>query len=576
MDIFKILTRGTNIRPPSENNSQFAVNKKVSLEEDKELDFFNNQNKKNKNTKLNTHDEANAEEIAELEEEEAKNISMRDLLVKNHVNGKLIYNIDNYLLNVDKPTEIQNRSIPYALENESTSIIGVSPTGTGKTLAFIIPLISKIIANTNEKNLNSIQGIIIAPTNDLAKQIFQVTETLTQGILLNHKNSKKNADGKKKQSSTKLDVQLLSTKLTNKLQLEETNIKLPHILICTPKRLLSAITEKDQALLEHLKFFIVDEFDQLFSNDFIKQTEKLLKLVSPLEQINKWFFSATKPNDSLLKDIIKRHLEQPEIIECKYSSKLTSEIFKPKITESLVFVGNEQGKLLQLRQLQQTAKFIPPMLIFLESYSRCIALYNELKYNNIPMATLHSKQTLTERDNIINDFKMGKTWVIITTDIMARGLDINGVRTVINYDIPKTKELYIHRLGRLGRGLTSYSSNGKIRNKKQIECECITLYSKIDAKDVVPIARVIKQHGGEGVPDWLVEGRIRSEKKDKNKDNKLKREKISTVPGIVRKERRMRKEMIEASKKRKLNPDAQAKKSYKPREQNASDEEEEE
>ncbi|XBW36137.1 hypothetical protein QEN19_001715 [Hanseniaspora menglaensis] len=545
MDIFSVLTRGTNIRPPSGANNQYKVTKKISSEENKELDFFNNQNKKA------TEDIKN--EIVE-EEIVDDDISMKDLLVKNHVNGKLIYNIDNFLLSVDKPTEIQHKSIPYAIENDETSIIGISPTGTGKTLAFIVPLISKIIANTNNKNLNSVQGIIIAPTNDLAKQILQVTENLAQGILLNHKNSQKN--GNQKQNTTKLDVQSLSTKLTNKLQLQENNVKLPQILVCTPKRLLSVISDNDTSLIEHLKFFIIDEFDQLFSKDFIKQTEKLLKLIGSKKQINKWFFSATKPEEELLGDIMKKHMNQPEIIECKYSSKLTSNIIKPKITESLVFVGNEQGKLLQLRQLQQTAKFIPPMLIFLESYSRCIALYNELKYNSIPMATLHSKQTLNEREAIINDFKMGKTWVIITTDIMARGLDINGVRTVINYDIPKTKEWYIHRLGRLGRGLTSYNQKGR----KQIECQCITLYSKIDVKDVVPIAKVIKQHGGEGVPDWLYEGRIRQEKKVKNSDSKLKREKISTVPGIVRKERRMKKEMIEASKKRKLNEDGKSKK----------------
>lgn len=551
MDIFKVLTRGTNIRNPSENHNQFKNKKKTTLEEEKELDFFNNKSVdlKSKGDGIN-----NGNKVASDDDEE---ISMRELLLTNHVNGKLIYNIDNYLSSIDKPTEIQHRTIPNAIKQSQLNIIGVSPTGTGKTLAFMIPLISKIINNTNEQDLNAIQGIIIAPTNDLAKQIFQVAENLVQGILLNHKSQEKK--NKAKQQTSKFDVQILSTKMTNKLQLQEPNIKLPQLLVCTPKRLLSVINEKDPFLLNHLKYLVIDEFDQLFSKDFIKQTEKLLKLVGPFGHINKWFFSATKPDESLLKDIIKRHMEEAVIIECKYSSKLTSKIIKPKITESLVYVGNEQGKLLQLRQLQQTSKFIPPMLIFLESYSRCIALYNELKYNNIPMSTLHSKQTLKEREDIINDFKIGKIWVIISTDIMARGLDINGVRTVINYDIPKNKEIYIHRLGRVGRGLTSYNTKGNLVGKNQIECECITLYSKIDAKDVIPTARVIKQHGGLGVSDWLVEGRIKTEKKSKNTDSKLKREKITTVPGIVRKERRMKREMIEASKKRKLDESGKSK-----------------
>ena len=531
MDIFKVLTRGTNIKSNSINRNYTKTTKKTSLEEDKELDFFHNQTKKNT---------ASNDQIEEQSIDD-EDVSMKDLLVKNHFNGKLIYNIDNHLLNVDKPTEIQSKSIKIHTENEDIDIIGISPTGTGKTLAFIIPLVSKIIANSNDSNMNSLQSIIIAPTNDLAKQIFQVTENLVQGIVLNHK---------VKKSNNKLDVQLLNSKLSNKLLFEndDNSIKLPQILISTPKRLISVLNkENTESILENVKYFVIDEFDQLFSCDFIKQTEKLLRLFDGKSNINKWMYSATKPEDKVFNDIIKNHMKQPELIECKYSSKLTSNIVKPKITESLVFVGNEQGKLLQLRQLQQNAQFIPPMLIFLESHARCMALYNELKYNSIPMATLHSKMTLNERENVINDFKEGKVWVIITTDIMARGLDINGIRTVINYDIPKNKELYIHRLGRLGRGLTSYSDN---KGKKKIECECITLYSKIDAKDVVPIAKVMKQHGAEGVPVWLVEGRVREEKKKKDV-NKLKREKISTVPGIIRKERRMKKEMIEASKKRK-------------------------
>lgn len=530
MDIFKVLTRGTNIKSNSINKNYTKTTKKSSVEEDKELDFFHNQSKIQNSSKDHVE-----EEIIEDED-----ISMKDLLVKNHFNGKLIYNIDNHLLNVDKPTEIQSKSIKLSIERENADVVGISPTGTGKTLAFMIPLISKIIMNTNDSNMNSLQSIIIAPTNDLAKQIFQVTESIVQGIVLNHKQNSK--------SNCKLEAQLLNSKLSNKLLFENvSNLKMPQIIISTPKRLISVLNkENTDVILEHLKVFVIDEFDQLFSSDFSKQTEKLLSLLDDKQHVNKWMYSATKPEEKVFNNIIKKHMTKPELIECKYSSKLTSNIVKPKITESLVFVGNEQGKLLQLRQLQQNSQFIPPMLIFLESHSRCMALYNELKYNSIPMATLHSKMSLNEREKVINDFKEGKVWVIITTDIMARGLDINGIRTVINYDIPKNKELYIHRLGRVGRGLTSYNTKGN----KKIECECITLYSKIDAKDVIPIAKVMKQHGAENIPDWLVEGRVR-ENKSKKDDKKLKREKISTVPGIIRKERRMKKEMIEASKKRK-------------------------
>lgn len=136
MDIFKVLTRGTNIKSNSINRNYTKTTKKTSLEEDKELDFFHNQTKKNT---------ASNDQIEEQSIDD-EDVSMKDLLVKNHFNGKLIYNIDNHLLNVDKPTEIQSKSIKIHTENEDIDIIGISPTGTGKTLAFIIPLVSKIIA----------------------------------------------------------------------------------------------------------------------------------------------------------------------------------------------------------------------------------------------------------------------------------------------------------------------------------------------------------------------------------------------------------------------------------------------
>jgi ATP-dependent RNA helicase DDX52/ROK1 len=158
------------------------------------------------------------------------------------------------------------------------------------------------------------------------------------------------------------------------------------------------------------------------------------------------------------------------------------------INQRLQFVGTEEGKLLAVRQLiQQGIK--PPVLIFLQNKDRAKALFKELIYDGINVDIMHADRTQAQREDVIAKFRSGETWVLICTDLMARGIDFKGVNMVINYDLPTSAVTYIHRIGRTGRaGRTG---------------EAVTLFTEADMPNIRSIANVVKLSGCD-VPDWML------------------------------------------------------------------------
>lgn len=157
------------------------------------------------------------------------------------------------------------------------------------------------------------------------------------------------------------------------------------------------------------------------------------------------------------------------------------------IDQRLVFVGREDGKLLGLRQLVQSG-IKPPVLLFVQSKERAKALYSELVYDGINVDAIHADRTPQQREDSIARFRRGETWVLICTDLMARGVDFRGVQMVINYDLPQSAVSYIHRIGRTGRaGCTG---------------QAVTFFTESDIPNIRSIVNVMKLSGSE-VPDWL-------------------------------------------------------------------------
>lgn len=158
------------------------------------------------------------------------------------------------------------------------------------------------------------------------------------------------------------------------------------------------------------------------------------------------------------------------------------------IKQELLFTGTEAGKMIALRQLVQKG-IKPPVLIFVQSIERAKELFHELIFDGINVEVIHSDRTKAQRDNIIDQFRVGKIWVLIATELMARGLDFKGVNLVINYDFPQTVASYIHRIGRTGRA-------GR-------QGEAVTYYTQDDLQYMKGVVNVMKDSGCD-VPEWML------------------------------------------------------------------------
>lgn len=431
--------------------------------------------------------------------------SFEDMIGRFKIDKKLLSNlIDNDFI---EPTAIQCESIPITLSNRD--LIACAPTGSGKTLAFLIPLIQQLIINHVDKNYG-IRGLIISPTNELAVQIFQELETLVRG--------------------KKLTIGILSKQLASKLNNDIVKASKYDIIVSTPLRLID-IVKNEKIDLSKVEQLVIDEADKLFDHGFAEQTDEILNhLTNP--KIRKSMFSATIPSGveemahSIMKDPIR------VIIGHKEAASTT-------IDQKLVFTGNEEGKLLAIRQMVQNGEFKPPIIIFLQSITRAKALFHELVYDKLNVDVIHAERTPKQRDEVIKRFKNGDIWVLITTDVLARGVDFKGVNLVINYDVPQSAQAYVHRIGRTGRG-------GRAGR-------AVTFFTKEDDKAVKPIINVMKQSGCEsGFSEWMENmGKLSKKEKKNIKTNEVKRKKISTVPKIIKQKRKQKQEMIAASKKRK-------------------------
>lgn len=560
MDIFRVLTRGATVKSSADKkNSDFskANSQATNLsqpgskrkEDDdsnltKELDFFHNKKvitkveKKQKTAQVNETEKeedqdsddqdednipppkiVNAEDAAKLRKSYKGNItgedaplpigSFEDLITRFQFDKRLLNNlIEN---NFTEPTPIQCEGIPMTLNERD--ILACAPTGSGKTLAFLIPLLQQII---NDKSKPSLKGLIISPTKELANQIFLECSKLANRIFLDKKRP--------------LQVALLSKSLSAKLKNKVISDKKYDIIISTPLRLID-IVKSESLNLNSVKHLVFDEADKLFDKTFLEQTDDILSLCTD-PNLHKSMFSATIPSN--VEEIAKSIMMDPVRIIIGHK-----EAANASIEQKLVFCGNEEGKLIAIRQLIQQGEFRPPVIIFLESITRAKALFHELLYDKLNVDVIHAERTQVQRSKIIERFKKGELWCLICTDVLARGVDFKGVNLVINYDVPRSAQAYVHRIGRTGRG-------GR-------EGKAVTFYTKQDSLAIKPIINVMKQSGCE-ISEWMEKiSKITKKEKELIKRGKAhgERRQISTVPKVMKERKRQRHEMIEASKRRK-------------------------
>ncbi|KAF9606577.1 hypothetical protein IFM89_026839 [Coptis chinensis] len=353
-------------------------------------------------------------------------------------------------LGFKEPTPIQRQAIPVILSGREC--FACAPTGSGKTLAFLFPILMKLQPGSKE----GIRAVILCPTRELAAQTTRECKKLVKG--------------------KKFYVKLMTRDLAKNGSFQTMHCD---IIVSTPFRLEFAI-RKRKLDLSRVEYLVLDESDKLFELGYVKQIDCVVKACSN-PSIIRSLFSATLPDsvEELARTIM--HDAVRVIVGRKNSA---SELIEQK----LVFAGSEYGKLIAIRQTFSES-WNPPVLVFVQSIERAKQLYQELAFENIRVDIIHSDLSQIQRDNAVENFRAGKKWVLIATDVISRGMDFKGVNCVINYDLPESAAAYIHRIGRCGRA-------GRVG-------QAITFYTDTDVKFLRNIANVIAASGCE-VPSWIM------------------------------------------------------------------------
>ena len=496
-------------------------------------------------------------------------LSFRELQPRFRVDKRLLANLEEQAYKT--PTEVQLASLPLLLPQEHSTItepetapptsrgiegidlLTVAPTGSGKTLAFLIPVIDKLLKESTSIPFNrGVKAVILAPTKELAGQIKNEAIKLTlntrlkvtlmrKGMSIGSGESGKNMNEshrehmKRKPLEEDQDSNLDEEGTENRAG---TFVTKADIVVATPLAILNAIKVQNPTIspLRNVRYLILDEADVLLDPLFREQTLGVwMACINPALRISLWSatmgsnveeLARSKMDDrlSLLQESTDKPIAKAPLLRVVVGLKDSA---IPTIAHKLTYAATEQGKLMALRQLlhptapaeESTVKLRPPFLVFAQTIQRAVALHAELAYD-IPaeaggssrIAVLHSDLSDTARDRVMKRFRTGQVWVLITTDLLSRGIDFRGVNGVVNYDVPTSSAAYVHRVGRTGRA----GREGGV---------AVTLYTKEDISHVKNVANVIAaseklktEKGTNGTGDlseWLLDALPTPSKREK-------------------------------------------------------------
>jgi len=315
------------------------------------------------------------------------------------------------VLKYETPTEVQNEVIPLALENQD--LVVKSQTGSGKTASFGIPICEMV--KWEEKNP---QALILTPTRELA---VQVREDITN-------------IGRLKRIKA-MAVYGKEPFMKQKEELKQKN----HVVVGTPGRVLDHI-ERGTLVLDQVKYLIIDEADEMLNMGFIDDVETIIKEL-PLDRVT-MVFSATLPEN--VENLCHEYMKNPINIEIAATAITTD-----RIEHQLIEV-NEGDKISLLKSVT-IVENPESCIIFCRTKENVDTVYTELERSQYSCEKIHGGLVQEERFGVMDGFKMGNFRYLVATDVAARGIDIDHVTLVINYDTPMEKESYVHRTGRTGR-----------------------------------------------------------------------------------------------------------------------------
>lgn len=330
-----------------------------------------------------------------------------------------------YAYGWDKPSTIQSKAILPIINGND--IIAQAQSGTGKTGTFSVSSL-----HICDEKIKHPQVLILSPVKDLSIQTWKIIKMLGQYTEL--KTSLLIGKGFEKGSSGVVD-----NRFVERDDIPEPDYK-AQIIVGTTGRVWDSLCRK-RLELSHLKLIILDEADEMLSKGFKEQVQQIFSYLPETSQIA--LFSATMPNEIL--EITREFMRNPVRILVK-SENLTLE----GIRQFYVSVENEEQKFEVLSDIYDTIS-VSQGIIFVNSKQKAIFLKELLEKRNFTVGIIHGGYNQYERNDIMSDFKNGKTRILITTDILSRGIDIQQISLVINYDIPFKVEPYLHRIGRSGR-----------------------------------------------------------------------------------------------------------------------------
>ena len=316
-----------------------------------------------------------------------------------------------------KPTPIQEKSIPHLIKGRD--ILGCAQTGTGKTASFAIPVLQNIFKNQmSDKGQKQIKALILAPTRELAIQIEESFNTY--GKHLNIKNLV--IFGGVPQNPQTRDLK-----------------KGVDVLIATPGRLLDLINQ-GFINLQNVKYFVLDEADRMLDMGMINDVKKIIARLPKIRQ--NMLFSATMPNE--VSNLVDSILRNPIKVEVAPVSSTVD-----RIEQSIYFVSKKNKKSLLIDILKDES--ILSVLVFSRTKRGANVITRELENVGIEAQAIHGDKSQNQRQLALSNFKAGKIRVLVATDIAARGIDVDELSHVVNFDLPEVPETYVHRIGRTGR-----------------------------------------------------------------------------------------------------------------------------
>jgi ATP-dependent RNA helicase RhlE len=332
-----------------------------------------------------------------------------------------IFNLNKQLLSAvadagfETPTEIQQKCVPLILGGQE--VIGIAQTGTGKTAAYLLPILMKTKFATGKDP----RALILAPTKELTLQISEHARTLAK--------------------YTDLRILALYGGVGPKAQLEQLESGVD-ILIATPGRFMELYLRGD-VITKHLKMLVLDEADRMMDMGFMPQLRRVFEIVPNKRQ--NLLFSATFHEK--VERLSKEFLEFPIKIEITPQATAAEQV-----VQELYILPNLKTKINFLEMLLADAEAFNRVLVFTRTKDVANNIYKYLERKEYgPIKVIHSNKGQNTRINAINEFKEGKLRILVSTDVTARGIDVLRVSHVINFDVPVLYEDYVHRIGRTGR-----------------------------------------------------------------------------------------------------------------------------